>query len=142
MPVSAYLASASAGKTAYVLHLVRDAAGDLECRPRVGVPSGLQVRAWRRRLAEAGGAIGVRVLTFDRLYADCLTAAGEVYTELSVAVQYRLIRQIVDDLQLAHYAPITDKPGFFHILVEMIGELKAARVRPERLSAAVATPGQ
>jgi ATP-dependent helicase/DNAse subunit B len=92
-------------------------------------------------LAEAGGAIGVRVLTFDRLYADCLSAAGEVYTELSDPVQYRLIRQIVDDLQLVHYAPIIDRPGFFHILVEMISELKAARVWPEMLSEAVAALG-
>ena len=120
MPVSVYLAPAAAGKTSCVLHLVRDAARDLKSVPRVVVPTRLQVRAWRRRLAEAGGAIGVRVLTFDRLYADCLTAAGEVYTELSDPVQYRLIRQIVDDLQLAHYAPIIDRPGFIHILVEMI----------------------
>jgi len=141
MPVSVYLAPASAGKTSYVLHLVRYAARDLGSIPRVVVPTRLQVRAWRRRLAEAGGAIGVRVLTFDRLYAECLTAAGEVYTELSDPVQYRLIRQIVDNLQLVHYAPIIDRPGFFHILVEMIGELKAARVWPEMLSEAVAALG-
>lgn len=141
MPVSVYLAPAAAGKTSYVLDLVRYAARDLKSVPRVVVSSQLQVRSWRRRLAEAGGAIGVRVLTFDRLYADCLSAAGEVYTELSDPVQYRLIRQIVDDLQLVHYAPIIDRPGFFHILVEMIGELKAARVWPEKLSEAVAALG-
>ena len=141
MPVSVYLAPAAAGKTSYVLHLVRDAARDLESIPRVVVPSQLQVRAWRRRLAEAGGAIGVRVLTFDRLYADCLTAAGEAYTELSDPVLYRLIRQVVDDLQLVHYAPIIDRPGLIHILVEMIGELKAARVWPKKLSEAVAALG-
>jgi len=51
------------------------------------VPTQLQVRPWRRRQAEAGGALGVRVLTFDRLYAECLTAVGEVYTELSEPVE-------------------------------------------------------
>jgi ATP-dependent helicase/nuclease subunit B len=141
MPVSIYVAPASAGKTAYVLHLVRDAARDLQSIPRVVVPSRLQVRSWRRRLAEAGGAMGVRVSTFDRLYVDCLTAAGEAYTELSDPVQYRLIRQIVSDLQLVHYAPIIDRPGFVHILVEMIGELKAARVWPERLAETAAALG-
>lgn len=141
MPVSIYVAPTGAGKTAYVLHLVRDAARDLECLPHVVVPTRLQVRAWRRRLAEAGGAIGVRVFTFDGLYADCLRAAGEAYTEVSEAVQYRLLRQIVGDLQLVHYAPIIDRPGFFQALVEMIAELKAARVWPEKLSAAVATLG-
>jgi len=141
MPVSIYVAPAGAGKTAYVLHLVREAARDLDCLPRVVVPSGLQVRSWRRRLAEAGGALGVRVFTFAQLYADCLSAAGEAYTEVNEAVQYRVLRQIVDDLQLAHYEPIIDRPGFFQILVEMIAELKAARVWPEKLSAAVATLG-
>jgi ATP-dependent helicase/nuclease subunit B len=42
---------------------------------------------------------------------------------------------------LVHYAPITDRPGFFDILVGMIGELKAARVWPEKLSDAVAALG-
>ena len=78
MSVHLYLAPAAGGKTAYVLDLVRDAAKGLRSIPRVVVPSYLQVRAWRRRLAEAGGTIGVRVLTFNRLYAECLSAAGEV----------------------------------------------------------------
>jgi len=142
MPVSVYLAPAAAGKTAYVLDLVREAARDLESIPRVVVPTGLQVRAWRRRLAQGGGAIGVRVLTFDELYAECLTAAGELYTELTEPVQYRLIRKTVDDLELVYYAPIIDRPGFFHILAETIGELKAARIRPEKLSAAVGALGE
>jgi ATP-dependent helicase/DNAse subunit B len=141
MPVSFYLAPAAAGKTWYVLQRVREAARGLASTPRVVVPTQLQVRAWRRRLAEAGGAMGVRVLTFDGLYAECLTAAGEVYTELSDPIQYRLIRQIVDDLQLDYFAPITDRPGFFHILLKTIAELKAARIRPEELSKAVADLG-
>jgi ATP-dependent helicase/DNAse subunit B len=141
MPVSFYLAPAAAGKTSYVLRRVREAARDLASTPRVVVPTQLLVRAWRRRLAQAGGAMGVRVLTFDGLYAECLTAAGEVYTELSDPVQYRLIRQIVDDLPLVYYAPITDRAGFFHILLKTIGELKAARIRPEELSKAVADLG-
>jgi len=76
MSAQLYLAPAAAGKTAYVLNLVRDAARGLHAIPRVLVPTHLQVRAWRRRLAEDGGAIGVRVVTFDWLYAECLGAAG------------------------------------------------------------------
>ncbi|MBC8492391.1 MAG: hypothetical protein H8D43_01295, partial [Chloroflexi bacterium] len=56
MSVHMYLAPAAAGKTAYVLNLVRDAARGLHSIPRVLVPTHLQVRAWRRRLAEDGGA--------------------------------------------------------------------------------------
>ena len=138
MSVHIYLAPTATGKTTYVLNLVRDAAQGLRFTPRVVVPSYLQMRAWRRRLAEAGGAIGVRLLTFDRLYAECLSAAGEVYTELSEPVQYRLIRAVVDELPLTHYAPLTDRPGFIQVLKELIGELKAARVWPETFTQATA----
>jgi hypothetical protein len=86
MPVCFCLAPAAAGKTSYVLRRVREAARGLASTPRVVVSTQLQVRAWRRRLA-VGGAIGVRVLSFDGLYTECLTAVGEVYTELSDRVQ-------------------------------------------------------
>jgi ATP-dependent helicase/DNAse subunit B len=141
MPIFLYLAPAASGKTAYALKLVRETAQGLEATPRVIVPSHLQARAWRRRLAEAGGAIGVRVLTFDRLYAECLGAAGEVYTELSEPVQYRLIRAVVDEVSLDHFAPLRHSPGFIQVLEGLIGELKAARIWPETFSQAVASLG-
>ena len=131
MPVHLHLAPAAAGKTTYVLNLVRNAAQGLQSIPRVVVPTHLQARSWRRRLAETGGAIGVRVLTFDQLYGECLSAASEVYTELSDPVQYRLIRAVVDDLALAHHAPLVDRPGFVHVPQRLIGELKAARIWPQ-----------
>lgn len=136
------LAPAAAGKTAYVLGLARDAScGLLLSTPRVVVPTHLQVRALRRRLAESGGAIGVRVLTFDRLYAECLNAAGEAYTELSEPVQYRLIRSVVDGLSLEYYAPLAARPGFIQVLERLVGELKAARIHPDELAHAVDGPG-
>jgi ATP-dependent helicase/DNAse subunit B len=137
-----FLAAAGGGKTAYVLELVRNAAQGLLSTPRVVVPTQLQVRAWRRRLAHAGGAMGVRVLTFDRLYAECLNAAGEAYTELSEPVQYRLIRGVVDSLPLLHYAPLAARPGFIQILERLIGELKAARIHPDEFARAVAGLGR
>ncbi len=141
MSTHLYTAPAASGKTAHVLGMVREAARQLECIPRVVVPTHLQVRSWRRRLAEAGGAIGVRVLTFDRLYGACLSEAGEVYTKLSDPVQYRLIRAVVDDLTLAHYAPLAECPGFVHVLQRLIGELKAARIWPDTFSHAVSGLG-
>ena len=137
MTTQILLAPAAAGKTAHVLALVQDAAQGLGSTPRVIVPTHLQARAWRRRLAEAGGAIGIRVLTFDRLYAECLNAAGEAYTELSEPVQYRLIRAVVDGLQLDHYAPLVARPGFIQILERLIGELKVARIDPGAFTQAV-----
>jgi len=142
MTVKILLAPASTGKTTYLLGLVRSAAQALRSTPRVIVPTHLQIRAWRRRLAQAGGAIGVRVQTFDRLYAGCLAAAGEVYTELSEPVRYRLTRAIVDSLKLAHYAPVTRRPGFIQVLERLIGELKAARIFPDAFAGAVANLGE
>ena len=109
MPTHLYLAPAAAGKTAHVLDRAREVARDLAAVPRVVVPTHLQTRAARQRLADIGGALGVRVLTFDLLYAEVLDAAGEIYVELSDPVQYRLIHGVVDSLPLAHYAPLADR---------------------------------
>ena len=111
------------------------------CLPRLVVPNQLQVAACRRRLAQAGGAMGVRVLTFDQLYAECLNAAGEAYTELSEPVRYRLIRAVVDQLSLVHYRPLADRPGFIQVLQGLLAELKAARISPEHLAEAVKLMG-
>ena len=141
MSTHLYLAPAAAGKTATVLARARDASRDLAAIPRVVVPTHLQARAARRRLAEMGGAIGVRILTFDQLYAEVLNAAGEIYVELSEPVQYRLIRAVVDNLPLDHYAPLADRPGFIQVLQRLIGELKAALVHPDAFAAAVRALG-
>ncbi len=141
MPNHLYLAPAAAGKTAHVLARTREASRDLAAIPRVVVPTHLQARAARRRLAEMGGAIGVRILTFDQLYAEVLNTAGEIYVELSEPVQHRLIRAVVDSLPLIHYAPLADRPGFIQVLQRLISELKAARVHPDGFAAAVRALG-
>ena len=137
MPSRLYLAPAAGGKTTYVLARARAAARGLAATPRVVVPTHLQARAAWRRLAELGGAIGVRVLTFDRLYAEVLDSAGEIYVELSDPVQYRLIRAVVDGLPLTHYASLVDRPGFIQVLQRLVGELKSALVHPDALAGAV-----
>jgi ATP-dependent helicase/nuclease subunit B len=138
MSVELYLAPAASGKTAYVLRLARDAATRLQHVPRVVVSTHLQSRSCRRRLAEDGGVIGVRVLTFEQLYADCLKAAGEAYIQLGEPVQYRLIRAVVDRLPLPYYQPLVDRPGFILVLQGLLGELKAARISPHAFAGAVA----
>jgi hypothetical protein len=52
MTAKLYLAPAAAGKTEYVLNVVREAARGLRAIPRVVVPTYLQVRAWRHRMGE------------------------------------------------------------------------------------------
>ncbi len=141
MPTHLYLAPAAAGKTTWVLQHARRAALDLAATPRIIVPTHLQVRAARARLAALGGAIGVRVLTFDRLYAEILNSTGDVFVELSEPVQYRLIRAIVDTLPLHFYAPLTHRPGFIQVVQRLIAELKAAGIDPTAFTRAVDATG-
>lgn len=141
MSTHLFIAPAAEGKTAYALTRARDTGLSLAAVPRIVVASHLQARSARRRLAGTGGAIGVRVLTFDRLYLELLDATGEVYVELSEPVQYRLIRSLVDTLPLNYYAALIDRPGFVQVLGGLIAELKAARVHPNDFTAAVAALG-
>ncbi len=141
MTTELFLSPGASGKTQFVLRRARDAAKRLAASSRVIVPTSLQSQAFRRRLAEAGGAIGVRVLTFDQLYADCLSAAREAYTELTEPVQYRLLRAIVGELPLRHFASLIDRPGFIQALQDLASELKAARIFPDDFTRAIAGMG-
>lgn len=136
-----YLAPAAAGKTAYAVQLAQQRTQHLTTAVRVCVASQWQVRAWHERLAAAGGALGVYVFTFDKLITACLDEAGEVYTELSEPVRYRLLRTLVGRQPLTHFAPLRDKPGFIQALQQLINELKESRIQPPDLAAAVAQLG-
>ena len=141
MSARLYLAPAGAGKSGYLSEEVRARAVDLQSTPRVCVASRQQARAWKQRLADNGGALGVYVLTIDQLYEECLKEAGRSYTLLEEAVQFRLLRTIVDGLPLDHYGSIVDRPGFILALQAFVRELKSARVRPEAFRDAVAAVG-
>lgn len=141
MSVHLYLAPAGSGKSRFVLEQALDAAKGLRATPRVCVAGRQQRFAWGRRLARNGGALGVHVLTIDDLYAACLNAAGRSYTLLEEAVQYRLLRSVVDGLALDHYRSIVARPGFIVALQEFVRELKSARIRPDAFLGAVAGLG-
>ncbi|RME80558.1 MAG: hypothetical protein D6775_15865, partial [Caldilineae bacterium] len=138
-----YLAPAGQGKTAFLLDkIIELRRQDLLAPAWVIVPNQMQASAFRRRLAEAGGALAVEVTTFYRLYARILAAAGLPKPRLHDPVQHRLLRAVVDTLsdegQLQYYAPLRDKPGFLRRLRDVILELKQARVEPEDLHQALA----
>jgi len=141
MSARLYLAPAGAGKSGFVSQKVRAAASGLRITPRVCVAGRQQAHAWRRRLAADGGAMGVHVLTIDELYEACLNAAGRSYTLLEDAVQYRLLRAVVDGLELDHYRQIVARPGFILAVQAFVRELKSARVQPEAFLDAVAALG-
>ena len=133
-----FVAPAGSGKTTYAVVQARRQARHLGATPYVLVASALQAQAFRRRLARAGGAIGVRVLTFEQLYRICLNTTETVYSKVNHSVQHRIIRAVVRELPLVHYAPLAGRPGFIHVLKGIIDELKAARLHPEALAEAVA----
>lgn len=131
-----FFSLAAGGKSSYALGLAHQTAVSGQ-EVRICVPTGLQAQAWRQRLAAAGGAFGVHVFTFDRLVAACLNAAREAYTQLSDPVQYRLLRTVIDQLPLHHYAPLQAKPGFIQVCQRLITELKSALITPAAFATAV-----
>ncbi|HET89940.1 MAG TPA: hypothetical protein ENN99_04250 [Chloroflexi bacterium] len=150
MTVRILLAPAGGGKTAHVIARIR-ALPPLSpvC---VLVPDQIKAAAFRRRLARAGGAMGVEVQTFYGLYADVLAVSGSSadvppsdsppMARLTPALRYRLIRHLVarlcDDGALVYYAPLRTAPGFGRLLTGLFEELKRARVFPEALLSATA----
>jgi ATP-dependent helicase/DNAse subunit B len=141
MPSHLYLAPAASGKTTYLVAQARALSAGLTTTPRVVVPTQLQVRAWQRRLAETGGALGVRVGTFDTLYREILRAAGEVYVLLTEPIQYRLLRALIAEAPLQHYAPLRTRPGFAQVVQGFVRELKAGGVPPDAFTDTVAAMG-
>jgi ATP-dependent helicase/DNAse subunit B len=136
-----YLAPASAGKTAFALAKAREASRGLAGEVRLVVPGRQQVLSCRRRLAESGGALGVRVMTFDELNAECLVAAGDSYKVLRPVVQYGLMRSVAASTAPLFYGKVTGKPGFIEILLAFAAELKAGRIWPETFLDAVSAMG-
>jgi ATP-dependent helicase/nuclease subunit B len=136
-----YLAPAGCGKTTYVVQRARAAAAQLESTAWICVASPLQRWAMQRRIAAAGGAIGVYTGLFTDLHLALLRADGErsgSYTFLSEPVQYRLLRGLVQQLDLRYFARLVSRPGFIQVLQQLIVELKGARIDPADLAQAVA----
>jgi ATP-dependent helicase/nuclease subunit B len=136
-------APAGQGKTHHCLARIQKMrAADPLAPIWVILPNQAQVVAFRRRLAEEGGALGVQLGTFYTFYTEILAQAGRPIPRLLDPVQHRLLRTIVDQLcadgLLRHYAPLRDKPGFSRLLRDLIRELKRARIHRDDFATAVA----
>ena len=103
----------------------------------VVVPDRLQAFAFRRRLAAAGGAIGVNVGTFGTLYKEILRCARKSMPLATEPVIHRLIRlaikKVDEEGELAYFNPLQEMPGFSGGLADAFAELKRARVWPDTL---------
>lgn len=137
MATCLYLAPAGSGKTAFALKMAIEQSRSLDSEVRVCVASRLQAYSWKKRLAEMGGALGIRVYTFDQLYDACLDAAGVSYTRLSQPVQYRLVSNVIQQTNLVHYRSIRDRPGFIQIVQSFLEEIKGSRIFPDKFLKAV-----
>ncbi len=132
---------AGSGKTARCVAWLRDqaAANPLSAWWAV-VPDRIQTRYLTRRLAETGGAVGVRVGTFDDLYGAILARGGYFLFTLPEIVLRRLLRLAVRDTlgagQLQHFGPIAERPGFLEVAQEHIEELQRERLTADDLLAA------
>jgi ATP-dependent helicase/nuclease subunit B len=142
MSTHLYLAPAASGKTRWVIDALRQSAARLQGTPVAVVATPLQAGSLRARLAGAGGALGVHILTFDELYVLLLGHCGGVYTELAEPVRFRLLRGVLDAAntagRLPFYGGLAGSAGFVHIVQGLIGLFKGATITPEALAAALA----
>ena len=140
MPPTLVAAPAAAGKSAWLIEQVRRAAAAGQT-PLVVVATPRQAQQLRRRLAVAGGALGVHLLTFDELFAAILNFAGSARVELQAAARQRLLRVAVDELAergaLSFYAALVVRPGFIAALEGMHFEMRGARLTPTIVAAAL-----
>lgn len=110
------------------------------------LPDRAQVVAFRRQLAAARGALGIRVETLPALVEDVLIRAGQQRPRAGLPVQLKLVSSALLALrqtdQLIHFGAIAGTPGLSHMLAERISELRWAGVSPEGLlQAAGPQPG-
>jgi ATP-dependent helicase/DNAse subunit B len=100
----------------------------------VVVPDRLQAHAFRRRLALAGGVLGVNVGTFGNLYQEILRRAGVTIPLASELLAHRVLHTAIEKVReegrLSYYAPISEMPGFLQRAGEAVAELRLARVQP------------
>lgn len=146
MSTQLLLAPAGHGKTRRAIQVIQETLAAQPLAPvTVILPNQIRAAEFRRRLAAAGGALGVRLFTFHTLYAELLARAGQPKARLLDPVQVRLLRLIVERLwtegNLPHYAPLRAKPGFVIAVRQLIQELKRARIEPQDFTQAVVGMG-
>ena len=129
MSTTLILAPASSGKTHHCIEKVR---ATLHASPLsevwVVLPDSHQAVAFRRRLAEQGGAMGAHIGTFADLHAEILALAGASMPVAPDPVVHRLAVAAIDATaekgQLKHYGSIQRQPGLAHALTRLVAELK------------------
>ena len=146
MSVSLILARPAVGKTEACIQAIRTM---LEKKPLAQVWGvGIQASTFRRRLAQAGGALGVHVGAFGDLYPNILERAGVFIPVASSPLLHRLVQECIDRSinqgEIKHYAALQRAPGFILALRDSFAELKRSLIYQEQFAeyARTGTPAQ
>ncbi|MFP3853182.1 MAG: hypothetical protein ACLFWD_02690, partial [Anaerolineales bacterium] len=147
MNTTLLLGPASSGKTHTCLNIIR-AFQQEHARASVWVvlPDRAQVVAFRRRFADAGGGLGVRIETVQAFIEDLVIRLDVQRPRASAPIRRRLVQTALKELSRAgdipHYRPIAHTAGLSHVLSDRFIELKRAGWTPEEMQAALSSPGQ
>lgn len=139
MSVSLVVARPAVGKTNTCIQAVRNTlAKKTLAQVWVIVPDRLQAAAFRRRLAQAGGALGAHVGSFGDLYKNILEHAGMFVPVASSPLLHRLVQESIDlsiaQGEISHYAALQRAPGFILALRDSFAELKRSLIYPDQLA--------
>lgn len=136
MKITLLIGPAASGKTEACLRALRAGRERTPRKPAwVLLPDRAQAVAFRRRLAQQGGALGVRVETFPALVEDLLVQLDEARPRATEPLRRRLMGAALAHLaaegSLPHFGPIARMPGLVSELAHRIGELKRAGHSPD-----------
>ncbi|MCU0511092.1 MAG: PD-(D/E)XK nuclease family protein [Anaerolineae bacterium] len=151
MPATVILAAVGAGKTEAALqrltHTLQDS-GTRLAKAWVLLATRRQEIAFRQRLSDLIPArsvyFNVESFNFYELYARLLNLAGQPQRRLHDSARPGLLRHVLADLAedggLTVFRQVAQTPGFVHMLLALIDELKQNQVAPEALEQAASTP--
>jgi ATP-dependent helicase/DNAse subunit B len=127
MPITLITGPANAGKARAVLEVLREHRVRGE-EPLLVVPTRADTERYRRELADAALAPGVRVVRFDGLLAEIVGRAGGAQRALGALARERVLATIAGRASR----------GVTRALAAFVGELQVQRVSAARLRAALA----
>jgi ATP-dependent helicase/nuclease subunit B len=149
LPIELLLAPPAAGKTEICIKRINHIhVNQPLAKIWVIVPDRLQAAAFRKRLANTGGSLGVQVGRFDDLFKSILEQNGTYIPSATPTLLHRLIQDTIDTTiekgDLPYFAPLRLFPGFILALRDSFAELKRSLISPERFTefAQKGTPSQ
>ena len=139
MPIKIITSPPASGKTTACLRRLLEVG---KAHPHkdiwVLVPDGYQAVAFRHKLADSGGSLGVSVISFDNLLREILESTGRSVplapNMLGQAFIRRAVAQVFEQGGLVHYQAIREMPGFISALQARFADLKRGLVYPDTFS--------